>query len=122
MNNFEFLEYKTYTVDAADPKTNFNPLASATIRAYGKVVLTYIFKSFKDKPAFWTEISQAVREGGETVYLKGCVIDSRYEDKAAIEFIKENVARYSARAAAFTPTTQGQSEAQVVADQGELPF
>jgi len=96
MNNYEFLEYKTYTVDLNDPKTNFNPQASAMVRIDRKYVVIYFLKTFKDKPPFWAPISASVRVNGESKYLDGFMADSRSEEKAILEFIKENVRRVSA--------------------------
>lgn len=87
MQNFEFVDYKP------TPNDKFM-LGLATVRAYGKIVLIFKHVQTKSGAPFFCLPSYSVGEGVDKRYVSAATIDSRYEDQALQEFLKEQVKKY----------------------------
>ena len=80
MNNFEFLSY--------EPVVGEKFLGIATVRAWGKIILRY--KIVPGKDGGWFAGAASIKNGDK--YESAFMIDSQYESKALMEFIKTQVA------------------------------
>lgn len=88
MQNYEFLDYR------ATPNDKYM-LGLATVKAYGKLVLTFKHIKTKIGSAFFGMPSYTLGEGADKKYVQAVTIDSRHEEQALQDFIREHVMKYS---------------------------
>lgn len=116
MNNFEFINYKSYP---ADPYT----LGVATVKAYGKIRLSFKHVKKKDGGTFFCPATIGVTDGVEKSNVLAFMVLDRGEEEDLMEFVREGVKQYSAHVQSVsTAIVEVRQSGGGVAQEAQLPF